>query len=69
MQQSIGRKLEPSEHVHHVDGNRLNNDIDNLAVISRKDHTLITKLLICIDESLAETIVRTLKKRFPEIEE
>jgi hypothetical protein len=38
MEQSLGRKLESWEHVHHVDGNHLNNDIQNLEVLSNADH-------------------------------
>ena len=30
MEQKIGRKLKPEEHVHHIDRNRNNNDINNL---------------------------------------
>lgn len=34
MEQSIGRFLKPSEVVHHRDGNRENNSIENLALLS-----------------------------------
>lgn len=30
MEQKLNRKLYPNENVHHKDGNKLNNDIDNL---------------------------------------
>ena len=33
-----GRWLEPDEHVHHIDGNRLNNDPENLMILNQKDH-------------------------------
>ena len=38
MEQTIGRKLNSDEFVHHIDGNKLNNDINNLEIISRSDH-------------------------------
>lgn len=33
-----GRKLSQNEIVHHLDGNKLNNDINNLEVLSRSEH-------------------------------
>jgi hypothetical protein len=39
MEQHLGRKLLRSEDVHHRDGNKLNNELDNLRVMSKKDHT------------------------------
>lgn len=38
MEQYLGRKLETWEHVHHIDGNHLNNAIENLEVLSNADH-------------------------------
>jgi len=34
-----GRKLKSGEVVHHVDGNRLNNDMDNIIIMARDEHT------------------------------
>jgi len=65
VEQDIGRKLLSDEEVHHIDGNTLNNGIDNLAVISKVDHALINKLLRVIDYPLAKTIIQTLSARFP----
>jgi transposase len=39
MEQKLGRKLDPSEKVHHIDGDRLNNDISNLELLSNVEHT------------------------------
>lgn len=38
MEKFIGRKLKSSEIVHHIDGNRHNNKIENLQVMSQKEH-------------------------------
>lgn len=38
MEQHIGRKLKHDEQVHHIDGNRLNNTIENLQIMTRAEH-------------------------------
>jgi hypothetical protein len=38
MEQFIGRKLLKNEHVHHKDGNGLNNDINNLELLTNSEH-------------------------------
>jgi HNH endonuclease len=38
MERALGRKLDHSEHVHHIDGNRLNNDLSNLQLITNGEH-------------------------------
>ena len=38
MENHIGRKLLSSESVHHIDGNKLNNDISNLELLTKKTH-------------------------------
>ena len=38
MERHLGRPLESHEHVHHLDGNVLNNAIENLAVMSNSEH-------------------------------
>lgn len=39
MENHIGRKLEPDEIVHHIDRNRSNNELDNLQIMKRTDHS------------------------------
>lgn len=40
-EQVLGRKLAPHEHVHHIDGNKHNNDPKNLAVLTPVEHANI----------------------------
>ncbi len=41
MEQLLGRNLRSDEIVHHKDGNKKNNDLENLEVLSRAEHTAI----------------------------
>jgi hypothetical protein len=41
MEDHVGRKLNPNEDVHHVDGNKLNNSIKNLLLLGKSEHTKI----------------------------
>jgi len=45
MEQRIGRKLSFNEVVHHRDGNKHNNNPDNLEVMSRAEHTRLHRHL------------------------
>lgn len=38
MERHIGRKLEPGEVVHHKDGNRKNNLLNNLIIMEKREH-------------------------------
>lgn len=41
MEQEIGRKLQPDEHIHHIDGDKTNNTLSNLMIISQAEHNRI----------------------------
>ena len=45
MEKQIGRKLKRNEHVHHIDGNRTNNDINNLMLLDIRDHVRAHRLI------------------------
>jgi deoxyuridine 5'-triphosphate nucleotidohydrolase len=42
--ENIGRPLRDDEHVHHKDGNKLNNHIDNLEIVTKSEHTRLHNL-------------------------
>ena len=44
MEHRLGRKLLPDEHVHHIDGNPLNNAENNLALVTRSGHARLHRL-------------------------
>jgi len=37
----LNRKLDRSEHVHHIDGNKINNKLDNLIVVKASVHNSV----------------------------
>ena len=47
-----GSKLSPNEEVHHLDGDKLNYDIDNLIVLSKEDHYKIQKVKLWKNENM-----------------
>ena len=44
MEKKIGRKLFANEVVHHIDGNKTNNDLNNLQLMTRSDHARLHQL-------------------------
>lgn len=58
MSKFLNRALKKSEHVHHKDGNKLNNDITNLEIVSCSEHIykhkqrkILKKCLKCNNET------------------
>lgn len=56
MAKELGRELLPTEEVHHIDGNPLNNDVNNLQVLTKEEHYMLhaeenrkwhDKIMIC----------------------
>lgn len=71
MEKHIGRKLLITEIVHHIDENTLNNSLDNLVIMSRKEHIIlhktqecITKEYTCLNCKKIFTKLRKLKCKF-----
>jgi hypothetical protein len=59
----IGRRLHRGEVVHHIDGNTLNNDIYNLVVIPKREHTLAhASLQNCVAELYNLGVVKFSKR-------
>jgi len=53
MQVHLGRKLEYNEIVHHIDGDKRNNNIENLQVVFRSEHTkthIISGDVLCLTD-------------------
>jgi len=69
MEQYLGRKLETHEYVHHIDHNKLNNEISNLTVLNSQEHgiehtyhPIIKNCVICGSEFKPHKTKRKIKK-------
>lgn len=59
-------KISPSMHVHHIDGNKANNDIDNLQLLTREHHTRLHTGFQIIDGQWFKPCTRcNILKSFP----
>lgn len=46
LENHLGRKLRSGEHVHHVNGNHLDNRLKNLAIVTTSEHMSIHKPVV-----------------------
>ena len=63
VERAIGRELLSSEIVHHIDGNKQNNDLSNLEVMSRSKHTTLHSL----GKQMSETTRQKLSQKLKEV--
>lgn len=66
MEQKLGRELRTNEHVHHIDMNRNNNDIENLWLYGNpsehiKGHHSVEKL---VSELMGKSIIKFVKGKY-----
>lgn len=63
MEDHLGRELTSDEIVHHIDGDSLNNEIENLQVVSRAEHIRIHRLGTKYSEEHCKNISKGLTGR------
>lgn len=61
MEQELGRRLSPDEHVHHLDGDKQNNSLENLQVLKHGDHSKVTNFERWGNEDAARALLSSLK--------
>ena len=68
VEEDIGRKLTSNEMVHHIDCNKLNNDIDNLWVCNKRTHMKAHRSIERLISSLIEGHIIKFNKKTGEYE-
>ena len=58
MEKHLGRYLKPDEIIHHIDGNKLNNNIKNLILINNSEHAKTYKNLVIENQLLRNIIIK-----------
>lgn len=56
MELSIGRKLHRNEVVHHIDEDKLNNNLDNLMIMTRSEHSRMHRMNTTTSEVTKEKL-------------
>jgi hypothetical protein len=70
MGQALGRKLERQEHVHHIDGDKTNNDLSNLLLLTGIQHNKLNHFLALLNElplDQQQKLILTIKLRYPNL--
>jgi hypothetical protein len=64
MSQHLGRKLARSEYVHHINGDRRDNRIENLEILSNSEHTKLHMANPEIRKKISERVTKLRSERF-----
>jgi len=70
MEQYIGRPLKKNEHVHHIDGDKSNNNLDNLALLTASEHYTLNHLITKLNNGnpdFSRIVILTMRSRYPEL--
>lgn len=65
MERIIGRRLSFDEVVHHIDGDKSNNNPDNLMVVTRREHAFIHREQIDKSKPVVQIKDGVIVNRFP----